>query len=139
MKLAYDVFPTHWAKSMAHEVGLLSDMETDYLISESEETLKLIEEQDRLIEYQQMALSSDLESCLVVYHGIKLSKAKIKALKTIHENTPKMLVGATFSHLTHIAATERDSINPDSRKILNALRSALNILRSDTHEAYLHH
>ena len=49
MKLAYNHFPSHLAKVLAHEVGLLSDMNTDFMVKE-----EVQEEADRLIEFQQM-------------------------------------------------------------------------------------
>ena len=76
MKLAYNVYPSMIAKVLAHEVGLLSDMQTDIMVMEH-----VKEERDRLIMFQQMSLVASFDDCLTVYYGMDLSEEQIKYLQ----------------------------------------------------------
>jgi len=124
MKHAHNFYPSHIAKILAHEAGLLSDMQTDFIQADSE----LSSEVDRLIEFQQMSLVASFEDCLIVYFENNLSEEQIEKLKIIYEVTPQLLPGTIFEETMSRIADERRSLKPNMTVIANSLHTAINIL-----------
>jgi len=127
MKHAHNFYPSHIAKLIAFEAGLLSDMETDYF---SDSNTEMLEGRDRLIEFQQMSLINTFEDSLIVYYGIDLSESQIKSLLIIYEVTPKLLTGTVFDEAMGMIEDERKSINPNMAVIAGSLHTAINLLTS---------
>jgi len=123
MKLAYDVYPSHIAKLLAYEVGLLSDMETDFMITESVQS-----ERDKLIEFQQMSLVASFEDCLVAYYENDLSQDQIKKLKIIHEITPKLLPATVFCGAIDAISKERHNKQSNRAVMANLFHTAIDQL-----------
>ena len=126
MKHAHNMYPSHIAKILACESGLLSEMQTDYVRAESE----LSHEIDRLIEFQQMSLVNSFEDTLIVYFEHDLSEEQIKNLKIIYEVTPQLLPGSLFNESMSRVADERRQIKPNMAVIANSLHTAINLLTS---------
>ena len=122
---AYDFYPSHIAKVIAFEVGLLSDMQTIYMVPK-----RVQDEVNKLIEFQQMSLVASFEDCLVIYYGIDLTKEQTQALKLIYEITPKLLQGSRLSLALGKVESERKSIDPDMRVIISALHTAVDCLKN---------
>ena len=123
MKLAYDHYPSHIAKVLACEVGLLSQMETDFTHSETVQS-----ERDKLIEFQQMSLVASFEDCLVVYYENDLSDKQIKNLKIIYEVTPKLLPAILFEEALETITCESRNKKPNMAVITNSFHTAIDKL-----------
>jgi len=125
MKHAHNFYPSHVAKILACEAGLLSDMETDYFCDSNTE---MLDGRDKLIEFQQMSLVNTFEDCLIVYYGIDLSESQIKSLRIIYEVTPKLLTGTVFDEAMSRVEDERKSINPNMAVIAGSLHTAIDCI-----------
>ena len=128
MKHAYNVYPSHIAKILAHEAGLLSDMETDYWVGENEASLKMLDERDKLIEFQQMSLVASFEDALIVYHGMGLSEQQIKNLKIIYQVTLQLLPSTIFGGAMAAIASESRNKKPNMAVITNLFHTAIDQL-----------
>lgn len=94
-------YPTVFAKKLARKVGLYTEKGnlinriaiSDYVKDE-------LDLHNTLAEFQQMAVASKFEDCLITYHGENLSEEQIAALKVIHKSTVPWLLGHVVGQLT---------------------------------------
>jgi hypothetical protein len=125
MKLAINHFPSHIAKILACDVGLLSDMETDWVQLSN---VELCAEIDRLIQFQQMSIVASFEDCLVAYYGIDLSGIQLENLKIIYEVTPKLFPAILFDGAMEAIANERRNKEPNMAAVANSFHTVINML-----------
>ena len=123
MKLADNIFPSFFAKVLAHEAGLLEDV---HAFNHSwtwgnEEIL-------HLIEFQQLSLVTNFDNCLTVYFGIDLSEKQINNLRTIYENTPPLMPGNLFMTAMKSVASESNKSKPNMQAIISNFHVALDKL-----------
>jgi hypothetical protein len=116
-------YPTVFAKRLARKVGLYdvkSNLEYRLTISDYEEDE--LDQHKTLAEFQQMAISSKFEDCLIAFHGQKINKKQSDALQIIHKSTVPWLLG-------HVAGQLTEKINSSNDKdFVDACESLVEIL-----------
>lgn len=122
MHLCESFLPSPSAKSMAIEVGLLSE-QTDM------PDLEYFDERDRLIRFQQMSLVADFESCLVVYYGVDLSQGQLCSLLGIYSTSKRLVTGHMLTVCLNNITSEHEQVVPNQQRIMEMSIAAAGILK----------
>jgi len=116
-------YPTIFAKRLARKVGLYNvESNLEYRLTVSDYMDNELDEHKTLAEFQQMAVTSKFEDCLIAFHGQKLNKKQVDALRIIHKSTVPWLLG-------HVAGQLTEKINSSNDKdFVDACESLVEIL-----------
>lgn len=104
-------YPTIFAKRLARMVGLYNvESNLEFRLTVSEYQDFELDEHKTLAEFQQMAVSSRFEDCLIAFHGRKpkLNKKQLDALQVIHKSTVPWLLGHVAGQLTEKLNSSND-------------------------------
>lgn len=86
--------PTNFAISIAKATGIIEhDDEYGSL------GVKIMDQELRMKNFQQMAIVCPFGDCLIAYHGYELTDDQISALQVIYKSTRPWLLGATVGIL----------------------------------------
>jgi hypothetical protein len=96
-----DQFPTVFAQRLGEKVGLLFPRKNGM------DHAKHMEAQERMQYFQQMAVTSKFEDCILSYIDIPLSDTQIESLKIIHQSTKPWITGHIVGELMNRIGSER--------------------------------
>jgi len=82
-----ETFPNDFARSLGEECKLLT------IHNSKVDVLDHIERNSRMRTFQQMAMRSNFEDCLIAFHGFKLTKKQLEVLETIYKYTLPWVLG----------------------------------------------
>lgn len=114
-------YPTIFAKRLARIVGLYNvESNLEFRLTVSDYQDDELDEHKTLAEFQQMAITSKFEDCLIAYHGRKpeLDEKQIDALKIIHKSTVPWLLGHVAGQLTEKMNSSNDKDFVDAAEAL---------------------